>query len=218
MLEKAVDRVSGQISAGIHNRAVRRLPDLVRDLVNEGLDRWAANSWYTFDDSEVNCSSQLFRWLREARRNDSRFFVLEIDIENIILTPGMLKGTESVTGAARPDFRISVRSGGVLLEAKRLTDSSRHCRAYVYDGMARFVGSTYGADESWGIMVGYVQGSATAGLQSRLNNYVSSHSLMGSSHQLASGPSYANSEWLGSTHHRASGLAMRLDHVWAVLS
>lgn len=217
MLERAFDRVSGRINEHIHNRAVARLPDVVHDLVGEALARWAANGWHTFDKAEVNCSGQLFRWLIDARRSDSRFYTLEVNIENIVLTPGMLNGTESVTGAARPDLRISVRGGGVLLEAKRLTDTANLCRAYVYDGMARFVRSTYGANESWGMMVGYVQDQIAAGLHTRVNGYVSGHTLMGSGHELVPETTNANSEWLRSSHDRASDLTIRLDHVWVVL-
>lgn len=218
VLERVFDRVSGRISVHIHNRAVRRLPELVRDLVGEALARWAANGWHTFDKAEVNCSGQLFRWLIDARRGDSRFHTLEVNIENVLLTPGMFRGTESVTSASRPDLRISVRGGGVLLEAKRLTDTARLCRAYVNDGMARFISSTYGANENWGMMVGYVQELTTAGLQPRVNGYVSTHMLMGADHELAPVTTDANSEWLSSSHNRASGPPIRLDHVWVVLS
>lgn len=217
VLERAFDRVSGRINEHIHNRAVRRLPELVGDLVDDALARWAANGWHTFDKAEVNCSGQLFRWLIDARRSESRFYPLEVNIENIVLTPGMLNGTESMTGAARPDLRISVRRGGVLLEAKRLTDTASLGRAYVYDGMARFVSSTYGADESWGMMVGYVQEPTTAGLRPRINGYVNTHKLMGAGHELVHEKTDANSEWLASSHDRLSGLNIRLDHVWIVL-
>lgn len=217
VLERAFDRVSGRINGQIHNRAVRRLPELVRDLVDEALTRWAANDWHTFDKAEVNCSGQLFRWMLDARRSDSRFSILEVNIENILLTPEMFSGLESVIGAARPDFRISVRGGGVLLEAKRLTNTANLCRAYVNEGMARFVGSTYGANESLGIMVGYVQEQNTTGLQPRVNGYVNTHKLMGADHQLVPEVTNAYCEWLSSSHDRASDLTIRLDHVWVVL-
>lgn len=217
VLERALDRVSGRINEHIHNRAVRRLPDLVRDLVCDALARWAGNGWHTFDKAEVNCSGQLFRWLIDARRSESRFSPLEVTIENILLTPGMLNGVESVTGAARPDLRISVRGRGVLLEAKRLTDTATLCRAYVHDGMARFVSSTYGANENWGMMVGYVQEQTTAGLRPRVNGYVNTHKLMGVGHELGPETTSPNSEWLSSSHDRASGLTIRLDHVWVLL-
>ncbi|GHF12885.1 hypothetical protein GCM10011600_12090 [Pseudolysinimonas yzui] len=193
------------------------IPEMVRSLVGDALERWAANSWHTFDKTEVNCSGQLFRRLIEARRSDSRFHPLEVKIENILLTPGMLNGTESVAGASRPDLRISVRSGAVLLEAKRLTDTASLSRAYVQDGMARFISSTYGANESWGMMVGYVQDPTTGGLQHRVNGYVNTHKLMGAGHELIQESTNANSEWLSSSHNRASGLTIRLDHMWVVL-
>lgn len=83
--------------------------------------------------------------------------------------------------------------------------------------MARFVISTYGAHESWGMMVGYIQEQTTAGLRSRVNGYVSSHELMGLGHELVSETTNSNSDWLSSSHDRESDLTIRLDHVWVVL-
>lgn len=217
MLDRALDRMSGRINEHIHNRAVRRLPDLVRDLLERAFTAWSANGWHTFDRAEVNCSCQLFRWMIAARRSDRSFYPLEVNIENILITPAMLNGTETVTRAKRPDLRISVRGGGVLLEAKRLTNTANNCRAYVHDGMARFVSSTYGVDDDWGIMVGYVQENSTAGLQSHVNRYVNAHSMMGSGHRLMHETTNTNSEWLSSSHPRASNFTIRLEHVWVVL-
>ncbi|WP_042575822.1 hypothetical protein [Rhodococcus sp. MEB064] len=185
--------------------------------MNEALVKWAGNNWHTFDNAEINCSIQLFRWLVEARRLNSRFYPLQINIENIVPTSAMIEGQQSAAGASRPDFRISVQEGGVALEAKRVTDSTRHCRAYVYEGMARFVSSSYGANERWGMMIGYIQEPSTADLQSRVNGYVTTHALMGIGHELASTNRSGNTEWLSSDHKRPSNKAIRLDHVWLKL-
>lgn len=214
VLERAFDRVSGRIHEQIHNRATRRLPELVRDLIDEALARWAANNWLTFDKAEVNCSSQLYRWMTEVCRSDSRFFMFQVSIEHVLLTPEMLNGLESVTGAARPDFRLSLRGGGVLLEAKRLTDTAKFSRPYVAEGMARFVSSSYGADDSLGIMVGYVQDRAGPSLHSRVNGYVKTHHLMGVGHELRLSVSDTDWEWFSSSHERKSGLPIHLNHVW----
>src|SRR5664279_692298 len=150
MLERALDRVSGRVSATLHERAARRLPDLTVDLIESALSRWAANNWHTFDALEENCTAQLYRWLQEAQRADLQFEMLRIQLEYVVLTADMLAGLASVRSARRPDLRISVRSGGIHVEAKRLATTGSRCRDYVHEGMARFVGSAYGSHEPLG--------------------------------------------------------------------
>jgi len=217
VLSNGIGRVLGRANELIHNRAAQHLPELVGALLDDALARWAGNGWHTFNHLESNCSGQLYRWLLEARREDRRFYPLEIILENILLTPAMLAGSASVTAAVRPDLRVHVRQSGVLLEAKRLTDTVAHCRAYVYEGMARFVDAKYGADEDWGVMIGYVQEPSTAGIEPRINGYVNAHALMGTGHELIPEAANAHSEKLRSSHARESGIPIRLDHVWVVL-
>lgn len=217
MLENTVDRVVGQINGRIHARAVKRLPDLVNDLLQEAIKSWAAHGWHTFDRTEDNCSCQLFRWLLDTVRSHPRFSVLDVNFQHVQLTPEMLSGNTSVVAAGRPDLRISVRGRGVLLEAKRLSATPSLCRAYVDDGMARFVSAKYGADDGWGMMVGYVNGSSNSNVRSRVNTYVRRHPIMGVSHELGNSIIHTNGEWLRSSHHRSSGLSITLDHVWVRL-
>ncbi|MGO2171137.1 MAG: hypothetical protein ACTH3H_07585 [Micrococcaceae bacterium] len=217
MLSNGLGRVLGRASELIHNRAAQHLPELVGALLDDALARWAGNGWHTFNHLESNCSGQLYRWLLEARRADRRFYTLEVVLENILLTPAMLTGAASVTTATRPDLRIHVRQTGVLLEAKRLTDTAAHCRAYVNDGMARFVDQRYGATEDWGVMVGYVQEASTAGIEPRINGFVNAHAMMGAGHELIPEATNAHSEKLRSSHTRPSGNPIRLDHIWVVL-
>lgn len=217
MFERALDRVSGRLDQAIHARAAVRLRELIRELIAEALSRWSDNGWHTFDDTEINCSAQLFRWLEEARRANSRFSLLAVNLESIVLTHDMLLGDESVKFAARPDLRISVRAGGVSFEAKRLTDTADLCRAYVHNGMARFVSSTYGAREQWGVMIGYVQESTTVNLRRRVNDYVDAHRLMGIDHRLSMGVVRPDSQWQTSMHARDGDVNIELEHVWVML-
>ena len=53
MLERTLDRVTGRVSIALHERAARRLPELVERLMMAALERWAANGWHTFDHLEV---------------------------------------------------------------------------------------------------------------------------------------------------------------------
>lgn len=207
----------GRANEFIHKRAAQHLPDLVGALLDDALAYWSGNGWRTFDHLESNCTGQLYRWLLEARRADRRFYTLEVVLENVLLTPAMLAGAASVTTANRPDLRIHVRESGVLLEAKRLTDTTAHCRAYVDDGMARFVDQRYGATDDWGVMIGYVQEPNSAGIEPRINGFVNAHALMGAGHELVPETAGAHNEKFRSSHVRASGPSIRLDHIWVVL-
>lgn len=217
MFEKIVDRVTGNMDAGIHALARRRLPELVHDILEDAVARWAQNNWDRFDQREVNCTVQLYRWLKEAQRADKRFHVLEIVIENLLPSPEMLDATASVTTAARSDLRIGVRQGELILEAKRLASSGPWCKEYVHNGIARFVNATYAATESLAMMIGYVQQPAAAGLRDRVNHYVLSHVSMGLGHELTDVKIDADRAWLASSHQRPSSGPIQLRHLWIVL-
>lgn len=217
MLDRVGDRVHGQAHAFLHKRAARNFPRLMDELMTDALARWAGNNWARFDEHEVNCTGQLYRWLRDARRSNVRFGVLDVRIENVILTPGMMNGTEPATHAARPDLRISVHGRGVFIEAKRLTDTGDWARKYVYDGMARFVSSAYAAEENVGMMVGYVQQPATDGLRARVNAYVANHQLMGPGNELSEHLARRHAVHLESAHTRAAGPPIQLNHLWVTL-
>lgn len=215
MLERALDRVIGQMSAGISGLAARRLPVLVNDIFADALAYWANNNWATFDHLEANCTGQLYRWLHEARRANVRFHILEVGIENFTLTPAMWEGAESVTTAVRPDLRIRIRDREIVIEAKRLSGSGHLAREYVYSGMARFVSARYAPEEGQGMMVGYVQEQLdAAALRDRVNGYVNAHPDMGAEHELTYEAATPTGTWLVSSHQRAVTSPIGLRHVW----
>lgn len=217
MLERAVDRVTGRVSITLHQRAARRLPQLVEHLMTAALERWAANDWHTFDHLEVNCTAQLYRWLSEAQRADAGLAFLSVQIEHLILTPAMWAGDASVTTAHRPDIRLSIGQAGVAVEAKRLVTGGSWSHKYVHNGMARFVSSSYGAGEPSGLMVGYVQGSPANGILPAVNAQIEKHPLMGKGHQLNEEENAEHGTWYQSNHVRAKDAPIRLLHLWVVL-
>lgn len=217
MLERTLDRVTGRVSIALHERAARRLPELVERLMMAALERWAANGWHTFDHLEVNCTVQLYRWLSEAQRADAGLAFLSVQIEHLLLTPAMWAGDASVTAAQRPDVRLSVGHTGVAVEAKRLVAGGSWPRKYVHDGMARFASSSYGAGEQIGLMVGYVQDSSTDGILPAVNARIETHPLMGSGHQLNDERSTRHGTWYQSNHVRPKDVSIRLLHLWVVL-
>lgn len=217
MLDRALDRVSGHVSVALHRRAARKLPKLAESLMEAALKRWAANNWHTFDQLEVNCTAQFYRWLKDAQRADNQLSFLNVEVEHVHLTRSMIAGEQSVVGARRPDVRISIGQAGIHVECKRLRLRGAWCRDYVQRGIARFVSSSYGFGESSGMMVGYVQQDSADGLLAPVNGFVNTHSSMGSGHQLvAIRGERCVSRYL-SSHVRPADDPIDLLHVWVVL-
>ncbi|BBX31051.1 hypothetical protein MMAGJ_03330 [Mycolicibacterium mageritense] len=214
MLERALGRVTGRVALALQQQAARKFPETIDALILEALERWRQNRWRTFDEGEVNCTAQLYRWLKEAKRADSQFFHVNIELEFINLTPEMLTGEESVTTARRPDLNLSLEPLSVHVECKRLRSHGTWCRDYVNNGMERFVSAAYGAGAPLGVMVGYVQQVTTDGLLDAVNGFVATHTLMGNEHRLGK----TRTEYFGlthqSTHHRTADVTIDLKHVW----
>lgn len=196
---------------------MRRFPELVQLLMRAAFDKWSANGWHTFDQMEANCTVQLYRWLVEAKRADSRLAFLAIELEFLMLTPAMLAGEASGMSAKRPDVCLSVGRSAIHVECKRLRVDGSWCRDYVGQGMARFVGSSYGAGEALGLMVGYVQQEKSNGLLDAVNSVVLSTASMGSSHQLTASAAESFGTSHHSTHARASDVPIELRHLWVLL-
>lgn len=211
-------RVTGRVALALQQQAARKFPETVDVLIFDALERWRQNSWRTFDEAEVNCTAQLYRWMKEAKRADSQFFHVNIEFEYVHLTPEMLTGEESAMAARRPDLKLSIDPVDVHIECKRLRSHGKWCRDYVNKGMERFVSTAYGAGAPLGVMVGYVQQVTTDGLVDAVNGFVATHTLMGHEHRLGK----TRTEYFGltheSTHHRAADLTIDLKHVWIQLA
>lgn len=217
MLERALDRVSGRVSQLLQQQAARRFPELIDTLLFAALERWEQNNWLTFDQSEVNCTTQLYRWLTEIKRADSRFIYVSIELEYINLTPAMLAGEESVTSAKRPDLNLVLDPINVHIECKRLQTGGTWCRYYVNKGIARFVDSSYAARSPLGVMVGYVQQVSADGLLDSVNSFVATHPLMGNGHQLSQTQAEAFGLSHRSHHPREADSTIDLTHIWVQL-
>lgn len=214
MLDRLVDRVSGEVSEAVHRRAAHRLPVLARGLLEAGIDRWRTHGWPRFDDLEVSCTVQLYRWMQEARRADKALSLIDVSIEHIVLTPDMLEGRASPKAAKRPDLRLDAGSRGLSIECKRLQTATSWYQDYVDKGMARFVSSAYGAGESLGVMVGYLQSVTADVCIQPINQFIVAHAAMGGDHQLSDDQTASYGTWYESEHARPGDTTIRLSHVW----
>ncbi|GAB3917972.1 hypothetical protein GCM10011575_42340 [Microlunatus endophyticus] len=218
MLERLTDRVTGEVSAAVQRRAANRLPVLAIRLLEAGISLWRNNGWFRFDDSEISCSVQLYRWLQEARRANRSLVVIEVSIEHLLLTPDMIEGLVSPSSARRPDIRFTASDTGLSLECKRLLAPAVWHQDYVHKGMERFVTSAYGAGESLGLMVGYLQDVTVDACLPSINKYIAAHTAMGNPHQLSDDHAASYGTWYRSDHARSGDVPIHLSHVWINLN
>jgi hypothetical protein len=150
MFEGLTHRSIGVAARELQDRIAEHIDYLICQMLGASVAMWEQDNWDRHDDEEGNCTVQLYRWCREARRRDLRFALLVPQLEWINVTAAILAGEESVKSASRPDLRMEVGTIGRTIECKRLAPAGGWARAYVYDGLARFVVGDYGHAESVG--------------------------------------------------------------------
>jgi hypothetical protein len=213
MFEGLTDRQRGAVALALQEKVAEDIDRLICQLLGASISLWEHDNWMRYDDEEGNCTVQLYRCCEAARRQDLRFILLIPHLEWINLTPAMLAGDESVKTANRPDLRIEVGKVGRTIECKRLAPTGGWTRAYVHEGLARFVVGNYGRVEAVGYMVGYAQAGTLARLLTMINRQVAGHQGMGTAHQLKLLREDGASLWSRSSHPRASGKPISVDHL-----
>jgi hypothetical protein len=206
------DRLRGTANVILQNQVAEDIDRLICELLEAAAFLWEQAGWTAYNKEEVNCTVQLYRWCRTARRKELRFSYLIPMLEWVDVTPAILDGVESVKTAGRSDMRIEIGEIGRTIECKRLYPTGSWPREYVYEGLARFVVGSYGHDEGIGYMVGYVQAGTIAGILLKINQQIVGHPSMGTAHQLKPLRDNATS-WCRSSHSRASGSPIRIDHM-----
>lgn len=182
------NRLYGTIVPLIQDVVARDIDELVDQLLGEAAEIWREGAWRRFDNREANCTIQMFRCSREAKRRNPIYGVLNIQIEYVIPTRAMFDATEDATGMARPDVRVSVGEVDRIVECKRLSLTGGRPRSYVYDGMARFVRGVYSSGGGIEYMIGYLQEGDVEDVVAAVNCQVLAHPLMDSSDSLGRSP------------------------------
>jgi hypothetical protein len=211
---RQLSRIYGVISPAIHQLVSHDIDGLIDQLILEGLAQWRAANWHRFDDLEINCTVQLYRWIREAGRYTPALRILTVQLEWVQPTPTMIDGSESAAGMRRPDLRISCgQASARSIECKRLALADSLPKRYVDEGIYRFVSAFYGADEDRGAMIGYVQANEPADVIVAVNSAVEAHGDMGATHRLHfhDSPSSILHRY-GSNHSRNHRSELRLRH------
>ncbi len=182
---RQLSRIYGVITPIIHELVSQEIDELIDQLILEGVAQWRSANWHRFDDLEINCTIQLYRWIREVGRSTPSLRILTVQLEWVQPTAEMIAGSESATGMRRPDLRISIgQVSARSVECKRLALADSLPKRYVDEGMYRFVSGSYGADEDRATMIGYVQANEPTDVIVAVNNEVDAHGGMGSAHRL----------------------------------
>ncbi|WP_420610960.1 hypothetical protein [Candidatus Poriferisodalis sp.] len=168
----ARDRIRGSAVEWLQRAVVKDLDARVKELLAAAVDKWRADGWDRFDSHEDNCTVQVYRWIRECTRRDSRFALLTVCLQYVNVAPEILRGNQSAQTATRPDLRIEVAQEGRAIECKRIEPGGAWVRDYVHKGLARFVTGNYGYAEETGFMIGYVGSGAPGTLIARINGYI----------------------------------------------
>jgi len=207
------DRFRGVVAVALQEQVAQDIDRLIYLLLEAAITLWRQDNWHRYNDYEDNCTVQLYRWCKAACRHDRRLMLLVPRYQWVNVTDAMLAGAESVTSAKRPDLRIEIREVGRAFECKRLAPTVGLCRAYVNDGLARFVLGDYGHGEPVGYMVGYVQAGTFTQLLTSINLQVLSHPGMGDADQLKLLHEDQESAWSRSCHARPPDQPILVDHL-----
>lgn len=207
------DRALGVVAVSLKSRVAADIDSRVRDLLDEAVELWAQANWHSYSEGEDNCTVQLYRWANEVIRHDSRFALLTLQFQWVKLTPEMLEGAADVASATRPDLRIQVGVAGRALECKRLSVTGQWARAYVREGLARFVVGNYGIGEDVGVMVGFCQEGDLDVAIERVNSEVLGDDRLDATQVLEIRTLGHHSSWSRSCHPREIGQPISLDHL-----
>lgn len=218
IFEGFADRFRGTVAVALQEQVARDIDRRISLLLETSVTLWKRDHWNRYNDEEDNCTVQLYRWCKVARLRNSRLKLLVLRFQWVNVTAAMMAGTESVSGAKRPDLRIEIGEVGRAFECKRLYPTGDWCRKYVYDGLARFIFGGYGYGEPVGYMVGYVQAGTFAELLTGINGQILSHPKMGTDDELVLLQDDQASSWSRSHHQRASESPIQVDHLMVDVS
>jgi hypothetical protein len=212
------DRFRGVVAIALQEKVAQDIDRLIFMLLEAAIDLWKQVNWDRFNDDEDNCTVQVYRWCKIAKRQDARLALLFPRFQWVDVTSSMLEGSESVKSAKRPDLRVEIGEVvGRSFECKRLALTGGWCRAYVDEGLARFVLGSYGRGEPVGYMIGYVQSGTFDQLLAAINQAILNHPQMRDSDQLKLLQDNDTSSWSRSNHARAPD-PIQIEHLMIELA
>lgn len=211
---KAAVIVGGSVGPMVQRAAQQDIDDLMRRCLHQAVEEWIRDGLPSFDHFEASKTVQLFGRIDRATRTPGPFFMLEVDLEGVELSPDVLAGRSSAIAIPRPDMRFRIGSVSRLVECKRLSAPKGLPRLYVEEGMLRFIGGKYSADADRGTMVGYVEDDDEKTSVARVNSVITSHGSLGPGNELGA-PTIVGSRFVrrSSEHDRTGSSPIELDHL-----
>lgn len=205
LLRSLARKTYGAITPTLKGLIAADIDRMVEEMLTLAIQRWRASGWQRFDDLEINCTIQLFRWSEEAIDHNRGLESLSVQLEWVQPTPEMIAGLETAVTLRRPDLRVSVgRYSGRSIECKRLSLRNGHPRRYVNDGMDRFVSGGYGNGEAIGFLAGFIQRDEPNAIVTEVNTVVTTHPRMGPADQLEPVPTRGGGCQPYESHHSGS--------------
>ena len=211
IFQDLTSRIRGSVAVALQEQVAQDIDRLICRLLEASIILWKQDNWIRYDDGEDNCTVQLYRCCKVARQKDRRLTLLVPRFQWVNVTDTMLDRAESVSSAKRPDLRIEIGEVGRALECKRLKPTGHWCRAYVREGLTRFVLGDYGQGEPVGYMVGYVQAGTFTELLIRINKQILGYPRMGEEDQLKRLEENQSSSWSRSVHTHMHPI--QIDHL-----
>jgi hypothetical protein len=216
MLEDLGPQVSGEIAESIVAEASAQADKVVREWLVSAIAIWAAEGFERFSDGETSCTTRIFHWCEELKRELGGLYLLyHVSCDGLVLTPGMLLGKEPPKTAGKPDLTISVGNTKLHIEAKLLRPKPPRGLPldYVDNGMMRFISGYYPSAPGFPCtMVSYVLEGAVIASYDVINRIIIDHDTLGAKDSV----SYV--ERLGektqlyeSTHERCSIAHLAID-------
>lgn len=204
-IARAASAVYGTCEPAVQRLVSAKIDDILDDLILEAVALWQSSGLVRFDDREVNCSVQVFRHINIARRRRASFRILQPRLEHLLLTDEILTGQQSADTARRPDMHVSIGDRtNRAIECKLLSDTGPLARAYVREGMNRFVSGVYGTTDRRGRMIGFVVQGEHHDCVKRVNHQVVD--FLDEGHQLSGPPATSNDVTRYESTHARVGL------------
>jgi hypothetical protein len=173
MLERLRGSVDGRFNRFIRETAARNAPQRLDDLVKAAIAGWEAEGFYAQGTDEPSFNVRVYDHMRRIKQNDAmRWALVSVTMETGYPTAAQLAGQADPLRLARPD--IVVRFGGeheMHIEAKRVDETRNLTRAYVRNGLRRFIDGLY-AHSPNGTMIGYVISDDLDGVLAAINDRI----------------------------------------------
>jgi hypothetical protein len=185
VLEALRPQVSGELAESIVAEVSAHAERTVKEWLVASIEAWAAEDFDRYDDQETSCTTRIYHWCEELKRDRGGYYSLyHVAYDGPVLTPDIRLGIRSPKYARKPDITISVGTVNLHIEAKVLRPRPPRGLplAYVKNGMKRFISGYYPTSERPAMMIGYVMEGAVGTSLDAVNDIIIADEHLGPEH------------------------------------